>query len=76
LTEKQLMFETICLGLRLRSGIYLKRFEERFGKTLESVYPETVKNLMIQGLIEQNDGCLRLTRNGWMMADAVAARFD
>lgn len=76
LTEKQLMFETIFLGLRLRSGIYLKRFEERFGKTLESAYPDTIKNLIMQGLIEQKDDCLRLTRNGWMMADAIAARFD
>jgi len=76
LSEKELMFETIFLGLRLRSGIYLKRFEERFGRRLEDVYPKPLAKLKAQGLIEQKDGCLRLTTDGWLMADAIAAKFD
>ena len=75
LTDQQRMFEYIFLNLRLRSGIPLADFEARFGTSLDAAFPQSIRELRESSLIEYQEGHLRLTSQGWLLADSVAARF-
>lgn len=69
------MFETVFLGLRMAAGLDLERFRERYGRSLDELYPGLVARLTGHGLLEKNRGFLRLTRRGLAVANAVMAEF-
>lgn len=75
LTSEQVMFEYMFLNLRLREGIDLGEFRERFGEDLRERFAPALGELTARNLIELNDDRLRLSPEGWLMADAVAACF-
>lgn len=76
LTREDLMFEVFFLGLRKTEGISLKRFEVRFGKTVNQEYPALVEVLSDQGFVQEKDGFLSLTERGLMVADSVIENFS
>ena len=74
------MQETMMVGLRLTlEGAPLHSFEQRFGVTLESVFPKEIEKLLKAGLLEyaswQGAPCLRLTRRGRMLGNQVFMQF-
>ena len=71
LTQKQRIDEAIMLGLRMREGICLDRLIEREGYDLASERAEQVERLLNAGLIKIDDGWLRLTDEGVLVADEV-----
>lgn len=75
LSQGDLMFEYIFLSLRLREGLDLEDFQARFGQPLHAVHPAAIERLLAENLIELTDRHLRLSRSGWMVADAVAEYF-
>ncbi len=75
LTAEQLRFEYIFLQLRLREGVNLGEFQQRFGVPLQSAYAEPLRKLKQDELIEFRGNSLRLSPRGWMLADSVAAYF-
>lgn len=75
LSEYDLMHEYIFLNLRLRNGINLNDFRNRFGLDYIKKFSSKIQYLSDNKLVETNDHYLRLTDRGWMLADAIAAYF-
>lgn len=46
LTEADEMAEFMFLGLRMTEGVSVREFEEYFGKNMESIYGEVLKNIL------------------------------
>ncbi|MFZ9091770.1 MAG: coproporphyrinogen III oxidase, partial [Planctomycetaceae bacterium] len=65
--------EALMLALRLREGFLVRDFEDRFSIQLQQFAGGTVRRLRDQGLLELVEGTLRLTPDGLLLADTVAA---
>jgi oxygen-independent coproporphyrinogen-3 oxidase len=61
-------------GIRRLAGVDGARFAQRFGLSIVAAFPH-VPGLVRDGLLEWNDGALRLTPQGLRFADTVAASF-
>lgn len=71
---RQSAAEFMFLGLRMVHGILPAEFSKRFGKRPDEVYPE-INDWLEEGLMEQEDGWLRLTRRGFLIADSIFLHF-
>ena len=72
--------ERMMMGLRLtEEGVPAADFQERFGKSMEAVYPGELSFLLDNGLLEwagtDADRRLRLTRRGRMLGNQVFMQF-
>lgn len=65
--------ETLMLGLRLRSGIDIAKFEDLYPGALDR-RATVVAELAASGLLEQIDGKLRMTTRGTMLGSDIASR--
>lgn len=65
----------MILGLRLREGVDLRRFEQRFGCTVDSEFGEVIAAEKAKGMLEEVDGHLRLTARALPLGNEVFARF-
>ena len=63
------------LGLRKMEGVSVTEFKNTFGKTMEECYGEHIQKLKEQGLLEQKDGRLMLTRRGIDVSNYVFGEF-
>jgi oxygen-independent coproporphyrinogen-3 oxidase len=68
------MADTAILALRLNAGLELADFRERFGRHFEEVYAPVLPELTEDGLVERDDGIVRLTRRGRLLANEVFVR--
>ena len=66
--------EFMFLGLRMTEGISLAEFDARFQRTAASMYPQ-IAMWVEEGLMEQNDGVLRLSRRGFQLANSIFVHF-
>lgn len=67
--------DTMITQLRLlQEGVSLAAFEARFGRTPHDVYGDTLTQLIDWGLLAQQNGRLRLTRQGWLLSNQVFHR--
>jgi len=64
--------ERLVLGLRQTDGIRQDHFEEQMGISAADLVGASIRQLIEQGLIEEDADCLRLTREGRFLADTVA----
>lgn len=74
------MQEKMMVSLRLlNEGVSATSFARQFGVELEEVFGNQIARLIQQGLLEWVDnptqGCLRLTRQGWLLANRVFREF-
>ena len=69
------MAETMMMGLRLDEGVELASFESRFGRSLDAVFGEQLAELTGFGLLEREDGVVRLTARGRLLGNEVFLRF-
>lgn len=67
--------EAVMLALRLRDGLQLSRFQQRFGWSVEELAGEALRRYLQQGLLEVAGDRLRLTRDGLLLADSVVVDF-
>ncbi len=67
--------EFIFLGLRLNEGVDLGEFQTRFDVSLTDQYGNEIGELTTDGLIEQSDQKLRLTRKGMLFSNEVFQAF-
>ena len=74
LTRDQHMIETIFLGLRQAAGIDIPAFEARFELQFMQLFGPEAAAMAEAGLATIDADRLRLTRSGWLVADAAAAR--
>ncbi|MCL6471449.1 MAG: radical SAM family heme chaperone HemW [Firmicutes bacterium] len=75
LTKDDMISETIFLGLRKIEGLDLSSFEARFGCSLQDIYGDQIAELIKDGLLERNNGSLRLTHKGILLGNEVFSRF-
>ena len=75
LTLKEKMEEEMFLGLRKKSGVSKKRFEEKFGISFEEQYGAVVSELTEQGLLVPDRDIVRMTKQGLFLGDTVAEKF-
>ena len=75
LTLKEQMEEEMFLGLRKKSGVSKKRFEEKFGISFEGQYGAVVSELTQQGLLVEDKDIVRMTKQGLFLGDTVAEKF-
>jgi oxygen-independent coproporphyrinogen-3 oxidase len=75
ITPENDIFETIFLGLRMTEGLDLERFRQRFGRSLNEVYPGLVESLVSKGQLELLGNHLRLTPTGLLLSNAVMCEF-
>ena len=75
LTLKEKMEEEMFLGLRKKSGVSKKRFEEKFGISFEDQYGAVVSELTEQGLLVPDRDIVRMTKQGLFLGDTVAEKF-
>ena len=75
LTLKEKMEEEMFLGLRKKSGVSKKRFEEKFGISFEDQYGAVVSELTEQGLLVPDKDIVRMTKKGLFLGDTVAEKF-
>ena len=80
LTKWDEIQERMMMGLRLtEEGVPTADFQERFGKSMEAVYPGELRFLLDNGLLEwaglDADRRLRLTRRGRMLGNQVFMQF-
>jgi oxygen-independent coproporphyrinogen III oxidase len=68
--------ETMMMGLRLvREGVSEAAFQERFGQSLVEVFPEQIRRLSLQGLLEWQGQVLRLTNRARLLGNRVFMEF-
>ena len=78
LTEQDLQEEYFYVGLRLVKGVSLKRFEEQFGVTAESVYPGLMERMIRDGgaeLYGKDDVYFCLTDFGMDVSNYFMSQF-
>ncbi len=69
------MSETMVLGLRLVKGVSKERFRARFGIGIKEIYGDIIEELKALGLLEEAEGCIRLTPRGWLLSNEAFVRF-
>jgi oxygen-independent coproporphyrinogen III oxidase len=62
--------EFLFLGLRMISGVSLEAFRSAFGRSPVEFYPK-IKTWREAGLIEEENGNLRLTAKGLLLANSI-----
>ena len=75
LLPKECMEEFMFLGLRMTEGVSKTVFFENFGVTMEYVYGSSVKKLKEQGLIDETEDRIYLTKYGLDVSNRVFVEF-
>ncbi len=75
LEPSQAMGETLMLGLRLREGMAIKPFEERFQTSFHKTYDHTISSLAEKNLITLDKNRIVLSPEGLFLADSVILEF-
>jgi oxygen-independent coproporphyrinogen-3 oxidase len=75
LSRDEAIFEFLFLGLRKTAGVTATEFKDRFGDTVEQIYGNALKVMSAEQLIAIENGNLRLTNRGLMVADSVIGNF-
>jgi oxygen-independent coproporphyrinogen-3 oxidase len=73
LNEEDTRSESIFLGLRLMRGVDLEDYRKRFGADLRDQYESDLDRLVEAGLIEIDEGLMRLTKRGALLSNEVFA---
>ncbi len=73
--QQREMSETVVLALRLRRGLNLAAFEQRYGQTVEDAFAPNFEETLSLGLVEIADGHLRLRDEAVLLGDEAFLRF-
>lgn len=75
LSQGEQMEEEMFLGLRKKAGVSIAHFEAKFKTSFATCYGQVVADLTAEGLIQEEDGFIRMTQKGLFLGDTVAERF-
>ena len=75
LSQKDMIEETMYLGLRMMDGVDTDAFERQFGVTVRSLYADVIDDLVAQGLIYEGSHSISLTDLGIDYGNHVFAQF-
>ena len=75
LEKNDLMFEYIMLRLRLKEGLNMKTFNNKFSADFNKLYSKQIEYLLKNKLIEVKDDKIRLTLRGMDISNYVIMEF-
>lgn len=75
LSREDCMEELMFLGLRLTDGVEKERFFRETGVPVEEPYGDVIRQLEAQGLLEEDERFLRLTKRGLDLSNYCMAQF-
>jgi oxygen-independent coproporphyrinogen-3 oxidase len=75
LSGDSLEFEYIFLQLRLRKGLNILDYSKRFHKDFKETYSDRLMQFLSSGMLEQDGNYLRLSKQGWLLADEIVSSF-
>lgn len=75
LTQEDLIFEYIMLGLRLLEGISISDFNQRFNEDFQMTYQDILQDLLEAELCTFEKGRLKLTLKGLDLSNQVFLKF-
>jgi oxygen-independent coproporphyrinogen-3 oxidase len=75
LSRRQMMTEAVFLGLRTIEGIDVQQFDQRFGAEFRDLFAKPLEEFQEKKLLELSEHRCRLTREGLLLLDAIAASF-
>lgn len=75
LSETDIRFEAVMMGLRLKEGISLEQYKKKYGVPLESIYVNAIETNQKRGWLEIHDGYLRCTSKGYPLLNEVLEEF-
>ncbi|MFC4652565.1 radical SAM family heme chaperone HemW [Lactococcus nasutitermitis] len=75
LTQKEMIEEEMFLGLRKKSGVSVKKFEEKFSVSFDELFDSSVKKLIGHGLLYDDRETIRMTDKGFELGNDVFAEF-
>ena len=75
LDDENNISEAMILGLRMDAGVDKSEFEREFGCLPHDVFYEEIEKVKAEGLLEEDEKCLRLTERGVDLANYVMRRF-
>ena len=75
LEPRRAMGETLMLGLRLRQGMAISQFEERFQTSFHKTYNRVISSLKERNLITLDQNRIALSPKGLFLADSVILEF-
>ncbi|ARV47284.1 radical SAM family heme chaperone HemW [Bacillus inaquosorum] len=67
--------EEMFLGLRKTAGVSKKRFAEKYGRSLDELFPSVLKDLAEKGLIHNSESAVCLTHQGKLLGNEVFGAF-
>ena len=70
------MLDHLTLGLRLREGVSLARFQERFDAQLPDVLGESARWLLDQGFLELDDQRLMIAADQQLVTNEILVRLE
>jgi len=70
------MLDHLTLGLRLREGVSLDVFAERFSTALMQVIGETGEALVAAGVLELGEHCLRIADDQQLITNEILVRLE
>lgn len=71
LDEDDRIFETVMMGLRMRRGMDMNRFAERYGRTMHEVFGKDLDRMLVEGLLEEEGNMLRCTDRGFELLNEI-----
>ncbi len=69
--SREAEFETLMLGLRVSKGVAEAEFLYLHGRTIQEAFGNKISPLIQKGLLKNEVGCLRLTRRGMDVQNAI-----
>ncbi len=73
LTDKELETRFVMLHLRLREGVNINEYQEKFGDSFEKKYAEKMAPYIKRKWIGRKEHSFRLTRRGMIMSNTILA---
>ena len=75
LTLQEQMFEAVMMGLRLKEGMHIQLFEERFHTSVLEVYSTQIKKLCSEGKLILEGNRLRCSEEGFEILNSILLEF-
>ncbi len=75
MTREEQIEEEMFLGLRKMSGVQKQAFLDKFGRSVDELFPDVLKDLTEKGLICDTEESVALTHEGKLLGNEVFGAF-
>ena len=69
------IIDTVMMGIRLNSGLDFSDFKNRFDVSFNSIFGNTLPELISLGLLTKSENSIKLTDHGRLLCNQVTRKF-